>query len=385
MKHILRHLTAYSLSVGLLAVGPSYAEEVAFQGKRFFPEGYNRVAESPLPKDWKVSLTADFLYWQALEDNLQYGSVDLNAGVALSESNTIVFPYDLLTLNPNHSFHPGSRVSLKLTTPKQHWETEAIWTHLASLNSKASDVRAGGIQHILTSNVMSNTSINSNLTELEVYGTTKNTWKCLYDTFDLLVGKTFTTGKYTTLKPKVGIRGALIRQLFEKRYSGTYIAEIASSGQTASFAGTIDVTDKNRNWGLGWKGGVDIDWMLPQGFHLFNQSSLSLLVCSFSTKHRELNPEKLFPSSANRSDASFVRNDTHTVMLRPNLENLIGVGWGKLLNAQYYLDLALAYETNIWWGGHNAIYVLDRDSRKIQTNLGDLGFHGALFKARLDF
>ncbi len=326
---------------------------------------YNAPASIDVKDCWKVFLTADFLYWQAREDNLAYG-VTSDGAIGDFISNGKV-------LNMDFKWHPGVKVGLGVNFPRHdNWDLFLEWTHLVSHNntSHTAPVQALGASQDYVYPSLSQPSLVS-ATEA---GIAKASWRLVYNTIDLNLGRPYYSGKMLTFRPHVGLRGAWFRQHINISYNNIF----------ADAPDTRNVMDSTKfdSWSIGPRFGLESNWILGAGFRVFGEAAFSLLYTYFDV----FKTDTRLSTAPGISVTSDVKDSDRYSQVRPNTEAALGFGWGSYFGCNsWHLDLSAGYEFQYWINANSNIQFVDDIARGVFVSGGDLALHGATFRLRLDF
>jgi hypothetical protein len=255
-----------------------------------FPSGYNHQARIDVD-GWNVFISGSFIYWQAMES-------ELDLGVFISSDTNI--DHDVIQMD--FKYKPGFKVALGTKLGNHdNWllSAEYTWLHLSDVKTvTSSDLPAG-------CNISESWSIE---TAME-FQYTHAKWKLRYDMIDLEMARPYYIGTNIVLKPFGALRGGLIKQYYEISYinynniSTTYVT---------------DMVDKS--WLVGPRIGVDCDWIFFDYFRLITNVAAALFYQQFKTTGCFY---KMHPIIR-----EVIWNANNTVgQLTPNLEGALGLGW----------------------------------------------------------
>ncbi len=150
----------------------------------------------------------------------------------------------------------GFRRSFKLNKAQEGWALNGTYTHFHS-KSYAS-LEKGGQLFPLWHQVESPRAV-------ELGRSSRSKWRLDVDMTDLEVGKSFTVQNFLSMRPHVGVRGALMYQKFNIAYErferGTLREPLFWNNCVA----------------VGTRGGIDTSWHLGKGFGIFGDGALSWL------------------------------------------------------------------------------------------------------------
>ena len=313
------------------------------------------------PEDcWGVIISVDALLWQ--------GHIG-GAGIAIETKNTTDF-FNAVSQsrvrNLDFDWDWGVRVGLGLNGACDSWETMLVWTYWDTDASRT-----------LTSD-----ETNTNYptwghparTFNQRAGSGKGKWKMEYNILDLENGKHFFVSRCLSLKPHAGLRTTWINQ---KDYDITYTD---LSPQTNPVTTTFhSITQQDRSWGIGIRGGLDMQWTLGCGLSLFSNYAGSLLYSYHSVKHQEKGSE------GDSATPFKVRNFFHVgnAIFDAQLGFRYQMGF---CDCCYIFTVDLGWEHH-WHPGQNQfmLFVDDGMSGKFVQNQGDLGIMGAFLRVRFEF
>jgi hypothetical protein len=312
---------------------------------------------SPNLYDGGFFARADFLYWRADEDGLEYGA-EGNSDSRSSEMRA-----------PKVQWNPGFRVGVGYTFNRQdYWDLTVLWTHFQTHHSAA----------------FHNHGDSSKLfvpwwgSDLGAVASSASAhWTLIYNTYDLDLGRSYFVSKTFSVHPFMGLRGSTIDQRYHAHYNGLFDSGVIPTSFTA----------KNDFWGVGAHLGTGLEWYCMNSFSLIGQIGGSLLYANFHMKE-----SSTIVSSSHTAISPFPHEQITTAAT--NVETMLGVQWETFFyQNKWRLVLGLKYEWNQWFSQNRLI----RGSRVASvTNTqtpatlfnresGNLTLQGASFQARLDF
>lgn len=329
---------------------------------------YNTPASFDFGRCWKGSLSADFIYWQAREDNLALGVVNF-ASTAFSP------PIGAHVLNMDFSWNPGVKVGLGLgLSQNDNWDLFFEWTHLVSHSNTSASAPIQNIDN-------PQGSVNTSLVPPDfafLAHIANGTWKLLYNTIDGNLGRPYYSGKMLTFRPHIGLRGAWFHQTLDTSYGNIFVIG----------APPLQVTNhtKFNSWGIGPRVGVESNWILGKGFSFYGNTAFSLLYTYFDVKETTTlyDPGLFFITTP--VGVSAIQNKNRNSQVRSNAEAALGFSWGSYFGCnQWHIDFTLGYEFQYWFNANQNLQFLDDSAQGIHTSRGDLALHGATFSLKLDF
>lgn len=261
----------------------------------------------------------DFLYLKAKEDNLEY---------AVQSPNTVVDTIRVFSGNVhrvNTEYKPGFRVGMGLLIPHDQWDIYFTWTRYQFKQHSSLSEKADAFVLPLLLNEFQN----------PISADASAKWNVDFNTGDVEVGKSFFVGRYCTLRPFAGARGAWIHQGLDAKYGNVRFLDVPNF--TVSSV-TSDNDSSFRAFGLRF--GVDADWEFGEGWGLFLNGAASLLWSEFNITQTET-------LSSGIENINF-RNDFHAVT--PVFDMAGGLAWGHyLFKHRYFVKIHAAWEEQVWF------------------------------------
>lgn len=260
------------------------------------------------------------------------------AGIAITtEGDTLFDGKKSQVSNLDFSLDWGVRIGLGYNTSYDGWETLLIWTHF-----QTEAKRSVGVNYPIWGQPAQSTSF------IALDG--KGKWKLSYNTLDLENARSFYVGNCFILRPHGGLRSAWINQ---KEYDISY-----------TFGEQI-ISMRDRSWGIGIRGGLDMQWVFGCGFSLFSNYAGSLLYSYHSVKN------------------TTIFNFYH--IGNAIFDAQIGLSYNTTI-CNSCLNLDIGWE-NHWLPNQNQfmLFVDDAMPGKFVQNQGDLGITGLFFRIRYDF
>ena len=271
------------------------------------------IAWPQLKEDTGLSVAADFLYWQANQAAMAYGSIN----------NYISTPNFIGSYkNIDFEFSPGVRTSLGIRPHYDFWQINVIWTYLDSKASGAVQLPVGGPTTVTPE------------WRVPVVGTNgtgaKAAWWAHYNTLDLDITRELNISNYFGLKAHVGVRNLWLHEKY-------YILTIGNSGGFVGHTYNSNGIFTEKIWGIGPMLGMDSSYKVGYGLSLFGKATFSLLwsnVHTGSTGTYLISP----PITSNKLTALF-----HETL--PEIGLLVGAAYdANFSNDRYHLGLRLGWE-----------------------------------------
>lgn len=285
-------------------------------------------------------VTGDFLYWHMQQEGLSYAQSGFNG-----QRGTVK--------RPDFGFEPGFKVGLGYLIPHDDWDFLMQYTWIKShVNDSSRGVRAKW-------------QIANAATDTD-FARAKSNWDIHINLIDVELGRNFYVSKFLSLRPFVGLKGAIINQ----DYNAKYFPENPSVAQVNQ----LQMRMEQNYWGVGVRGGINSSWHLSSRWSIYGNLALSGLWSQFDVDRvdRRTNLSNQTLTTAN------IRNDFSTG--KPFLELALGLRWGSYFNqSRNHISLSAGWEQQIFWSHNQYISFINSSS------LGDLTMQGLSAKIRFDF
>jgi hypothetical protein len=302
-----------------------------------------------------ASISADFLYFKAVEDSLAYALRTPSAWVSGRFSGSFV--------EPDWDYFPAVRAALAITTATC-WDIAAYWTYVYSSRSTSASSDSYDLYTIMT---QATPALSGNAFVNHVAGK----WKLNFNVAELLLEGSICLTKNFSLQPAFGIAGAMIRQNVNVRYEDYLIVSPAVSPQ--------HVTGKNATWGVGPKIALGMVFFMPRDFSFdFLAGFASLLGKSDAkTKYSQFLKSQALVTSPN--DFLEFTEDSNRLFSMMQIQASLEKRWGCDGDG---FSLMLGWETQVWFRQMRLNYFGTIDA--VSTG-ADLTLQGPFIRASLLF
>lgn len=264
---------------------------------------------------YELFFEVDFLYWQALEENLSIGST----------SNEI--------LSPCYSFDPGVRVLGGTFFSWDNWSFQGELTHFFQNNKTTAS--SSGVRPYWASTT-------------DTFSDTIARWKLYFDEVALSLGREYYVGKCTTSRVHVGLEGLWIRQDFQVKY-------IQDSQLLQS-------ENELKSWAVGPRIGWDTKWFIVKNLLIFTEVSGAMVYSDFYKNDHEVFLNDSLTEKISSGGSWY---------LRPILNMNMGFGWGCYYK-RCYINLKAGYSATVLWN-QNLFF---KNFQSMCSSNGDLYLHG---------
>ncbi len=315
---------------------------------------YGNPAEE-CPPPFRMYTMADYLYWQASEDGLEYAMKQTSSnaiGIGTSV-NAIDFP-----------FKDGFRIGGGLVFPGNDWQMEINWTRFYNY-----------IRDIQQQTFAGNPSLGGLWMSPLGHGyigwrDASFSWDLKFDTLDFDLLRVGFANPNFSLTPHIGLKRAWIKQNFHVRYETAFdpIAGLLSNSY-------YDVRYGNDFRSIGPRIGLDTKLQMGWGFSIVAQTAASLLYGKVHAHRIDV--------SSQFGGIDIVENINR---FKPMAQGTIALEWSKCFDKAARLLFCIGYDAEIWWGQNQLRSFISSalPSSNYKAN-GALTLKGLDVHARFDF
>jgi len=302
------------------------------------------------------SLSADFIYWEARQANLDFAQ----SGVVNTE--TIEIDSQGQTYYPGFQYQPGFKVGAAVDLGHDNWDLSAEYTWLNGSGEKTSTSAPYATTTLTnTRNIYADTGTHL-LIEAD------GNWGFHYNFIDLVMGRDYYISQNLTLRPYFGLAGAWNNQSSLVHY--TYAS---SSTVNETF---ISQSYGQKYWGVGFDSGINTAWCFDDNWSIYGDFSVMNLWSRFKTYEKETNYDYNTDGTVDYTNPNV---DYNTEAVQYGLQNVIdiqmGIRWGMRFD-----DDAMGISFQAGWD--QQVWI---NHAKYATNASNLSIQGLDIKARFDF
>jgi len=341
-----------------------------------------------------VFVTADFIYWRANEDGLEFAfkadSIPTHGLEFAFKADSIPTPgivnpqpvIDGKLKDLDFEWDPGFRLGLGYTFNYDGWDLYLNWTRLHSTASGSETCPT--IANPLTpppTNIVQNTLTSPWLPHsLGIFAQKiSGHWSISYNTLDLELGRNYFASKAISYRPFIGLRAAWLLQDYSNKVHGLPL----------SFPEEPSTIMKAHNdyRGLGLRAGFHFLYHLNQNWGLYGDISGSILWGEFHVNSKVRGPNTF--ANSELETLFSVKREFHRV--RTNLDVGAGIQWETFFNRdRMHFAFSAGYELVQWYMQNQLGQYVGWGSGTIGKGfnfpqIGDLGFQGLTVSARIDF
>ncbi|MBS0620065.1 MAG: hypothetical protein JSS61_01215 [Verrucomicrobia bacterium] len=306
---------------------------------------------------WNLFLDVEFLWWVAKEDDLFFAQSGYTGGPTSSNppDGTIDFNGHLQKVKPH--WGPGARIGFGGNMEYDEWDIYLNWTWFETTARRTKHAKTDSELLVLWGHP----------DIAAATGATKagGKWSMDLNVLDLELGRAFWVGRYFSIRPFIGARGAWIDQSFRVKY------DLATSPEMFQHSKAHSDFE-----GGGIRAGADLRLALFGGWSFYGLASGSMLYGHFDCDYRC----KAGGVSIGRTTDGFHQPATSAQLA-------LGVRWDVYLHKdRYHFGLFAGWEQNMWFGMNK----MNRYFGQLQNGLlqqmnSDLSLQGGTFGVRFDF
>jgi hypothetical protein len=309
-----------------------------------------------------VILGADALYWQARENGIPYAVQIVNPLEAILNP-PVVLKSHIKELDFDWDF--GVRVHAGLHLGYDGWGMLGTWTHF---NTKAQDHGFDGGRKVYAP-----TWADPRFQDLPDFVVrAKAQWKLGMDQVDLMLSRSFYTGRYFILEPSIGVSAVWLDQHLDARYKRSPVL----------IPGFSHVKLENDFKGVGVRGGLDTRFCFARGWSLFNTTHLALYYGKFALKRKE---KFITDTLSSQLIGESIKSSFWQVA--PSIAMQTGFRWDYSFSQnRHAIAIKLACDYQIFFGQNQFLRIITTaPTFQVVENQGDLSLTGGTFSAEFTF
>lgn len=296
-----------------------------------------------------IVASASFIYWQTLEDNLDFGIID-------SEQST--YPLHGKVIEFDFEYNPGFKLGVGYNFKHDYWQGFIEYTRLHQTIDKTASTSKGTIYPFWH---------NEEFSTVGFIQEASGSWQLSLDLLDLDLSRNYYVGLFLKFRPHLGLRVAWIDQTLKVSY-------IPFNTQSSLLSKNSSCSS-----GIGPKVGVDTFWTFCGGYRLFGNVSTALLFTDF---HLFIEEFKLDNEQNNTKKPLHLKNKIHRLNTQTTLS--LGIGWEDyIMFDRWHLDIALGYDFNAFFDQNVLSKFCDKSSKIFED--GNLYMQGLTLTFCFDY
>jgi len=307
-------------------------------------------------------ITADFIYWKAVEENVHYA---YTGALTTTTANAHKGSYH----SPDFDFEPGFKLGFGLKFRHDGWDLFAQWTWLNEFEGENhAHTRTNSQAHsMLHSAFTPQIGLQGDIT----FDRAHAEWSMHFNALDIELGRNFFISRYLTLRPHFGFKFGWVDQDYHvKAHNLSALQPITQAVTPPSEASSKMDQDF---FGCGIRTGLDTVWYFTKHWGLYGEFAISALWSDFHSKREDHVASNVIAKVEN---LDFKRTLT-------TLTEVLELGLGFRYDCTFFLGdyefyLQAGWEEQIWFNQNQFLDTVD-------TRTGNLTFQGLTVKAGLMF
>ena len=304
-------------------------------------------------------ITAEFIYWKAYEEGLQYAS----SGVAPARTSAGRGKVHA----PDFDYEPGFKLGFGLRFNHDGWDLYANWTWLSEFEGSgdvdSSDdyvVSGSWITPVVAPQIGLN-EFGLSMNEADVDSSMQ------FNALDLELGRNFYISRYLTLRPHFGFKFGWIDQDYKTKY------------EDLIFPGAVDADYEIKMdqdfFGCGLRTGLDTVWYFTKHWGLYGEFAFAALWSQFHSSRKDSYED----SGAGIAEYTTLHTRDHFNTITEVLELGLGFRYDTtFFVGDYAFYLQAGWEEQIWFNQNQFYDMADNVT-------GNMSMQGLSVKAGLMF
>ncbi len=320
----------------------------------------NKITPSAEPSVTRYAdpyMTADFIYWKAKEDGLDYAFSGTTEGFSAesAEKGSI--------RQPRFRYEPGFKLGGGLKFRHDGWDAFAQYTWLRANHH--------GGHHGHGSDEQSNIMMPRNGQLITFYSDHSSAnWSLKLNMLDLELGRNFWISKHLTLRPFIGMKFDWMRQNFNVKYDDI---DTGAVGDTYLDDADVHMKMKESQWGVGIRSGLNTAWYMWKNWCVFGDIALSGMLNDFDVTRKD----RVSTDIDLEWTQNHIRKDYNPVTAV--IEWALGLRYETAFHDDDYMfQFQAGWEQQVWFNQNQLIFMPN-------SSPSSLNFQGLTLKAAFYF
>ncbi len=301
------------------------------------PDQITPPAEPLFCNGARVDVNADFIYWKAQEDGVQYA---FNGGLANGGISSGINAERGKMHSANFVYKPGFKVGLNVLTGHDDWDVFAQYTWLNVPSSSTKSSATGNT----TNNALQGTNIYGNLGVSNIYVAANSQWGINFNVWDANFGRKFWLSKRLEIRPSLGVKFSYIQVHLRT------LGQLVVSGVPTT--STIEYASKTREFGIGIRSGIESAYYLWDQWSIFGDFAVTGLWNDFHSARKDTYtpaPGQTSSTNLNVTSHPYTISSVAEMTLGMRFETIFGKG-------KYMYMLQAGWETQVWFNQGQSIH-----------------------------
>lgn len=311
-----------------------------------------------------VFITADFIWWKASEEGLDYAVTGVNSNPGNSSSTASKGSVS----SNGEKWAPGFKVGLGLNLGHDGWDIYAQYTWLRACNSKS---HKGDYVYVPKYIPLDFSPI--------IHGTdVSSKWDLHFNVIDLELGRNFYLSQFLTMRPHIGLKGTWQEHDLKSTTKGGIVTIFTTEGSNSitQIADTANLSKHTDVWGVGVRGGFNVAWYMSKCWSIYGDLALTTLWTNY---YKLTNTFKVNNSATGNSSEwiNLDNNNDYTCKYVAEIE--IGLRWETwFYDDNYHFAIQAGWEQQSWINWSRFV-----ETQGVVSN--DFSVQGLNLKFRFDF
>lgn len=317
-----------------------------------------------------VFITADFIWWKAVQEGTDYATTGVEALVL---PNPPANQSRGKERSVGNDWAPGFKVGLGLNMGHDGWDIFAQYTWLRPSNSNSLST-----SDFPNRTVSPTTFIPTIAFLFAEFDRISAHWDLDFNVIDVELGRNFYLSQFLTMRPFIGLKGTWQDQHMRIRMNAPNGILVQLFNVTVE--GPYKIHERMDNWGIGVRGGFNLGWYMSKEWSIYGDFAWTAMWTDYDDITRKdtlVDPAEVtgFPYI----NPYNVRTDKHYAV-KTILELEIGLRWEIwFYDDNYHFAVQAGWEEQVW---KNWATNFDYFAGEAWNNLS---FHGLNLKFRFDF
>ncbi len=329
----------------------------------------DQITPSAKPKEGGVYISADFIWWKAQEDGLEYAWT----GAPLAPTAVPPDATPGKMLDACFKYEPGFKVGLGYKFERDSWDLYAEYTWIR-FNHEHDEDDDDDCNCCPEENTVawSNYWLPSEVGPIAVLmNDEERQWKLHFNALDVELGRNFYISKWLTLRPHFGLKFSWMQQHYDVEYEDILFRQDSSS--VIPVGSEVEIEFDQHQFGVGIRAGLNTAWYFTKWLALYGD----VAVTSLWNRFREKREDTVETATGAEYESFDIKRKTHPVTAVLELGLGLRFEWA-FCNEDYLFQFEAGWEEQVWFNQNQFITVEDLSAR-------DLSLEGLTLKAAFYF
>jgi len=317
-----------------------------------------------------VFITADFIWWKAVQEGTDYATTGAEAFIP---TNPPANQSRGTERSVGRDWAPGFKVGLGLNMSHDGWDIYAQYTWLRPSNNNSLSSSDYQNRPVLPTTIIPTLAF-----AFTEFDRISSHWHLDFNVIDVELGRNFYLSQFLTMRPFIGFKGTWQDQHIRLRMNAPDGITVDNQGTVVE--GPYKISERMENWGIGVRGGFNLAWYMAKQWSIYGDFAWTAMWTDYDDVTRKDTAEDPTQQTGLPSVNPYnVRLDEHYAV-KTILELEIGLRWEIwFYDDNYHFAIQAGWEEQVWanWGTNFDFLV--------GQTWNDLSLHGLNLKFRFDF